>query len=150
MMTENAIRDAFEHNDPAKYQDFFNCLHDAAKEKTTAELGTLTRRLLTRCSASATSREDLQMKYDGKIEISWKAASGDITTMAQGREVDMIDALAKSTAAILNDSSLYGLRGKALLNVYIEFLTDLYKKKLPTESTAVKIPLGFTKGGPHE
>ena len=41
MMTENAIRDAFEHNDPAKYQDFFNCLHDAAKEKTTAELGTL-------------------------------------------------------------------------------------------------------------
>ena len=39
MMTENAIRDAFEHNDPAKYQDFFNCLHDAAKEKTTAELG---------------------------------------------------------------------------------------------------------------
>ena len=38
MMTENAIRDAFEHNDPAKYQDFFNCLHDAAKEKTTALL----------------------------------------------------------------------------------------------------------------
>ena len=37
MMTENAIRDAFEHNDPAKYQDFFNCLHDAAKEKTTAD-----------------------------------------------------------------------------------------------------------------
>lgn len=24
MITENAIRDAFEHNDPAKYQDFFN------------------------------------------------------------------------------------------------------------------------------
>ena len=69
------------------------------------------------------------MKYDGKIEISWKAASGDITTMAQGREVDMIDALAKSTAAILKDSSLDGLCGKALLNVYIEFLTDLYKKK---------------------
>ena len=46
MITENAIRDAFEHNDPAKYQDFFNCLHDAAKEKTTAELGAQTRRLL--------------------------------------------------------------------------------------------------------
>lgn len=90
------------------------------------------------------------MKYDGKIEISWKAASGDIETRAQGCEVDMIDALAKSTAAILNDSPLYGLRGKALLNVYIEFLTDLYKKKLPTETAAIKIPLDFTKGGPHE
>ena len=69
------------------------------------------------------------MKYDGKIEISWKAASGDIETRAQGCEVDMIDALAKSTVAILKDSSLDGLRGKALLNVYIAFLTDLYKKK---------------------
>lgn len=90
------------------------------------------------------------MKYDGKIEISWKAASGDIETRAQGCEVDMIDALAKSTVAILKGSSLDGLRGKALLNVYIEFLTDLYKKKLPTESTAIKIPLGFTQGGHHE
>lgn len=90
------------------------------------------------------------MKYDGKIEISWKAASGDITTMAQGLKVDMIDALAKSTVTILKDSSLDGLRGKALLNVYIEFLTDLYKKRLPTESTAIKIPLGFTQGGHHE
>ena len=53
MMTENAIRDAFEHNDPAKYQDFFNYLHDAAKEKTTAELGTLTRRLLTAAADGA-------------------------------------------------------------------------------------------------
>lgn len=53
MITENAIRDAFEHNDPAKYQDFFNCLHDAAKEKTTAELGTLTRRLLTAAADGA-------------------------------------------------------------------------------------------------
>ena len=32
---------------------FFNCLHDAAKEKTTAELGTLTRRLLTAAADGA-------------------------------------------------------------------------------------------------
>ena len=49
MMTENAIRDAFEHNDPAKYQDFVNCLHDASN----AELGTLTRRLLTAAADGA-------------------------------------------------------------------------------------------------
>ena len=90
------------------------------------------------------------MKYDGKIEISWKAASGDIETRAQGREVDMIDALAKSTVAILKNSSLDGLRNNALLNTYIAFLIDLHKKKLPTESTAIKIPLGFTKGDSHE
>lgn len=90
------------------------------------------------------------MKYDGKIEISWEAASGDVKTMAQGCEIDIIDVLAKVTVAIMKDSSLDGLRGKALLNVYIAFLTDLYKKKLPMESTSVKIPLGFTKGGPHE
>lgn len=40
--------------------------------------------------------------------------------------------------------------GKALLNVYIAFLTDLYKKKLPTETASIKIPLDFTKGGPLE
>lgn len=53
MITENAIRDAFEHNDPAKYQDFFDCLHDAAKEKTAIELGALTRRLLTAAADGA-------------------------------------------------------------------------------------------------
>ena len=63
MMTENAIRDAFEHNDPAKYQDFFNCLHDAAKEKTTAELGTLTRRLLT----AGRWRAALHRPHQGRI-----------------------------------------------------------------------------------
>ena len=90
------------------------------------------------------------MKYDGKIEISWKAASGYFVTWAPGCVVYLIYCLEKSTVAILKDSSLDGLRGKALLNVYIEFLTDLYKKKLPTESTAIKIPLGFTQGGHHE
>ena len=90
------------------------------------------------------------MKYDGKIEISWKAASGDIETRAQGCDADIIDVLAKSSATILKNMSLCGIRGKDLLDVYIAFLIELSEKDHPVEVTAVKIPLGFTKGGSHE
>lgn len=46
------------------------------------------------------------MKYDGKIEISWKAASGNIETRAQGCDADIIDVLAKSSVTILKNMSL--------------------------------------------
>lgn len=87
------------------------------------------------------------MKYDGKIEISWKAASGDIEARAQGCEVDMIDALAKSTVAILKDSSLCGLRNKALLNMYIAFLIELHEKHPADESSCIKIPMSAFRAG---
>lgn len=55
------------------------------------------------------------MKFDGEIKISWKAGSGEINTVAKGGEADIIDALAKSTDGILSNTSLGGLRNKALI-----------------------------------
>lgn len=87
------------------------------------------------------------MKFDGEIKISWKAGSGEINTVAKGCEADIIDALAKSTDGILSNTSLGGLRGKALLNTYIAFLIDLRDNHHPDESSCIKIPMSAFPGG---
>ena len=61
--------------------------------------------------------------------------------MAKGGEADIIDALAKSTDGILSNTSLGGLRNKALLNTYIAFLIELHEKHPADESTCIKIPV---------
>ena len=78
------------------------------------------------------------MKYDGKIEISWKAASGDIEARAQGCDSDIIDVLAKSSVTILKNMSLCGIRGKDLVDVYIAFLIELSEKRPPRRSNRRK------------
>lgn len=87
------------------------------------------------------------MKYNGEIHISWQAGSGEITTAAKGCDADIVDVLAKSTASVLKNVSLFGLRGKDLLDVYIAFLIDLYGKDHPVEMTSIKIPLSDIPGG---
>lgn len=87
------------------------------------------------------------MKYDGKIIIGWQAGSDEILTSGKGCDVDMINALAESTIAILNNASVLGLRGKDLRDVYIAYLINLSKKKRPIESTCIKIPVKDFPGG---
>lgn len=87
------------------------------------------------------------MKFDGEIKISWKAGSGEISTVAKGCEADIIDALAKSTDGILSNTSLCGLRNKALLNMYIAFLIELHEKHPADESSCIKIPMSAFPGG---
>ena len=86
------------------------------------------------------------MKYDGKIIISWQAGSSEILTSAKGCDADIIDTLAKSTDGILSNTSLGGLRGKALLNTYIAFLIDLRDNHHPDESSCIKIPMSAFPG----
>lgn len=87
------------------------------------------------------------MKFDGEIKISWKAGSGEISAVAMGCDADIIDALAKSTVGVLSNVFPDGLRGKALLNMYIAFLIDLRDKHHPDESTCIKIPMSAFTGG---
>lgn len=87
------------------------------------------------------------MKFDGEIKISWKAGSGEINTVAKGGGADIIDALAKSTNGILSNTSLCGLRNKALLNMYIAFLIELHEKHPADESSCIKITMSAFPGG---
>lgn len=87
------------------------------------------------------------MKFDGEIKISGEAGSGEISAVAKGCDADIIDALAKSTVGVLSNTSLGGLRGKALLNTYIAFLIDLRDNHHPDESTCIKIPMNAFPGG---
>ncbi len=87
------------------------------------------------------------MKFDGEIKISWKAGSGEISTVAKDCEADIIDALAKSTDGILSNTSLGSLRNKALLNTYIAFLIELHEKHPADESSCIKIPMSAFPGG---
>lgn len=86
------------------------------------------------------------MKFDGEIKISWKAGSGEIYTVAKGCDADIIDALAKSTDGILSNTSLGGLRNKALLNTYIAFIIELHEKHHADESSCIKIPMSAFPG----
>lgn len=87
------------------------------------------------------------MKFDGEIKISWKAGSGEISTVAKGCDADILDALAKSTVGVLSNTSLCGLRNKALLNTYIAFLIELHEKHNADESSCIKIPMSAFPGG---
>ncbi len=88
------------------------------------------------------------MTPNRKIEICWNPETHEVNITAIGTQMEVLDQLARATVQIVKQTPLPGLTGDRALECYTGFLREIWNEP-HEEVTAIKIPLGFSKGGPH-